>query len=763
MAKKTKVEFEAVATDTTGETFRTVQRHLQNTASATAILDGPLSAISGRISAVAAAFGRASPGVVGFAAAAGGLLYMLKTSISEFTEYETRVLTLEGLLRATGYAAGFSSKELQQMAYQVDATTLASEKDVLSAISTLATFSNVRDDVFKRAIEQSQNFAAVFGDNITTAAQKLGRALDNPSEGLQTLQRRMTNITDADVEMAKQMQQSGRLIEAQELILARLDERIGGSGAAQAGGLAGKVDSLALAWNRLKLEIGESGPVQGVAASLIDTLTATVQNAEGIVKSSKLALAPDSAKSVLEKYQELFYKIETLEKLRDKPKTGLLEMFGYSDDSLNEKISAVAEKIALLSGELEELNKKEESRRAISKKTRDELDARAKAEQDAIIRKQEMAKWEREMATAASRADAIWLQSLDSRERVIAQFEIQREEIVKAISGGWSNDDSDKIIKLLDDLIKRRDEALDKLDNKGVDKRNAKIDSGIESVRQSLLSEEQQLEDSYNRRSLLLIDAITSERGNKEEHYQMLLLLEKEYLDKSAALNREAMFSKIQVTTDYLQNFSSYLNQYTSAMLTEKSNYLSKTIDEINDRETALEQLEKQIQKYNRADDKEKADRLRSDISRLKAQEAIQEKSARHQFEVNKWAQRGNVVVNTSAAIMNAYATPGVHPLAATGMAIMIAAAGAAQLRAIDSASFNGGGGISTPSGANNFGANDLSSTQGPQRVLQVQVIGNVYGMDDFKQTVSDILRDEFDADVVLINSNSAQAQALKA
>ncbi|MBD3609387.1 MAG: hypothetical protein HUJ30_02455 [Gammaproteobacteria bacterium] len=122
----------------------------------------------------------------------------------------------------------------------------------------------------------------------------------------------------------------------------------------------------------------------------------------------------------------------------------------------------------------------------------------------------------------------------------------------------------------------------------------------------------------------------------------------------------------------------------------------------------------------------------------LRAQAEAAEQAARRAFEQNKRLQKANVVINTAGAIMGAWNTYKGNAVAAGVATALIAAAGAAQLKAIDSASYGGSGSIPAPAGGyspGNPGGTDSyipGNDSGAGGTTVVFEIDTVYGMDDW-------------------------------
>jgi len=223
---------------------KNLQKSFTNVAGSIAAVQGPLGPVAGRITAIGAILGRVSLrfALLSGAATLAGLAFV--KFVKNTMQTQTQLLKLEGILKATGNAAGLSLTEIEDLSREIGIATLASTGKVRDAAGILLTFKSIAGDVFKDTLRLSQDLAEVgFGD-LKTGATQLGKALEDPITGLGALRRVGVSFTDQQKEQIKVLTMTGRKVEAQRLILKALDEQVGGAGVKAAGGLAGALDSL---------------------------------------------------------------------------------------------------------------------------------------------------------------------------------------------------------------------------------------------------------------------------------------------------------------------------------------------------------------------------------------------------------------------------------------------------------------------------------------------------------------------------------------
>lgn len=223
---------------------KNIQRSFSNVAGSIAAVQGPLGPVAGRISAIGAIVGRVRIRTLAFTAAFVGAGLALTKIVKNTAAVERQMFKLEGILKATGNAAGLSLAEVEDLSREIGIATLASVSKVRDAAGILLTFKSIQGDVFKDALRLSQDLAEVgFGD-LKMGATQLGKALEDPVVGLGALRRVGVSFTADQKEVIKVLSMTGEKAEAQKIILKALNEQVGGAGVKAASGLAGAVDSL---------------------------------------------------------------------------------------------------------------------------------------------------------------------------------------------------------------------------------------------------------------------------------------------------------------------------------------------------------------------------------------------------------------------------------------------------------------------------------------------------------------------------------------
>lgn len=216
---------------------------------------------------------------------------VVKGWVMAAAESEVAGTKLGAILDATGNAAGYTKDQLIELSNQMEKTTRFEAETTQGAMSMLAVFKNVRGDIFKGAIESAANLAEVMGGDITSAARQLGMALEQPGRGLERLKRAGVTFTEQEKEKIKVLAESGKVLEAQQMILDKVKAATDGVAEKMGGTLSGQ---LAIAQHRLGNLSEDMGamfiPVVKELIPLIDVLINTFEmwkpTIEAIIKST---------------------------------------------------------------------------------------------------------------------------------------------------------------------------------------------------------------------------------------------------------------------------------------------------------------------------------------------------------------------------------------------------------------------------------------------------------------------------------------------
>jgi hypothetical protein len=206
------------------------------------------SSVGGKLSSGLVAVGKAA--IVAGAALGAGFAVTLKVGARSLIEHEKALAQTMAALKSTGGAAGVTAKDIVALSNSIEKMSGVDDLAVQGAENLLLTFKNVKNEVgagsnvFDRATMAITDMSVAMGQDMSSSAIQLGKALNDPINGLTALQRVGVQFTDAQKDQIKAMVEAGDVMGAQKLILAELESQFGGSAAALGDTFAGKVEIL---------------------------------------------------------------------------------------------------------------------------------------------------------------------------------------------------------------------------------------------------------------------------------------------------------------------------------------------------------------------------------------------------------------------------------------------------------------------------------------------------------------------------------------
>lgn len=224
--------------------------------------------------------------------------------------FATKSMTLAESLGLTPPVAQMTKEELLKLASSLQSVTTVGDEAILGAESMILTFTNIGKEIFPQVTETVLDMATAMNGGATPSAEQLraqaiqlGKALNNPKEGLTALTRVGVTFTEAQKEQIKAMVDAGDTMGAQKIILAELAGEFGGSARAAADTFGGKLEQLTNIAGDLEEKIGMAliPILTTLAEKAVEFLGSEgVQNFINGLASALERLAKGDVKSVLE-------------------------------------------------------------------------------------------------------------------------------------------------------------------------------------------------------------------------------------------------------------------------------------------------------------------------------------------------------------------------------------------------------------------------------------------------------------------------------
>lgn len=204
-------------------------------------------------------------------------------SVKQAADQEKAERRLASVLTATGGAAELSAREMYQYASELQRVTGIGDDVIINAEAIIATFKNIKGDVFKDTVEAALDMSEVLGTDLKASALQLGKALNDPATQMTALQRSGVSFTESQKEQIKVLSKSGKLAEAQAIILKELKSEFGGAAREAGNTFAGSI-------NKAREALGDMAEVFGkeVIPNLqlaADQLTLFFQNSSADAKT----------------------------------------------------------------------------------------------------------------------------------------------------------------------------------------------------------------------------------------------------------------------------------------------------------------------------------------------------------------------------------------------------------------------------------------------------------------------------------------------
>lgn len=194
----------------------------------------------------------------------------IRGSVAAAIEAEQAQTKLAAVLRATGHAAGLTAGEINNMADSMAATTVFDDEAIRNASAVMLTFRNISGRTFSEAIRLSADLSAVLGGDLQSSVMQIGKALNDPAEGVSALSRAGITFSDVQKDMIKGFVEANDLASAQAIVLAELEKQVGGVAQSMNTGLTKSTNDLKKAWDEMLESLGNSLPFETVMGWMTD-------------------------------------------------------------------------------------------------------------------------------------------------------------------------------------------------------------------------------------------------------------------------------------------------------------------------------------------------------------------------------------------------------------------------------------------------------------------------------------------------------------
>jgi len=226
-----------------------------------------------KLSGLGASFKSVASTVAASVAAMVSFRNAIEFATDAISNYENAIQAtrqIDATLVSTGRAAEFTSEELGDMASELQRLSNFGDEDILQGVTLqLLRFDAISRDIFPRAQQLVIDLAESMG-GVENAARTLGISLADPALGLTRLRRIGVAFNSTQEAQIKNFIETGRVAEAQAVLMSALEERFGGLALAS----VSATTQMKNAWGDYLESVGSSlsffdGVKRGITAMLV--------------------------------------------------------------------------------------------------------------------------------------------------------------------------------------------------------------------------------------------------------------------------------------------------------------------------------------------------------------------------------------------------------------------------------------------------------------------------------------------------------------
>ena len=176
--------------------------------------------------------------------ALSGTFDFFKSAVQGSADYQSALAQTNAVIESTGMAANLTSEEFEALARNLSAVSgqsLFTDDQLLSAQNVLATFTNIKEFEFADATQAIADLSQAMGQDLQSSAVQVGKALNDPVQGITALQRVGVSFTEDQKKVVESLMETGDVAGAQRLILNELERQFGGSAAMAAQTFSGQM------------------------------------------------------------------------------------------------------------------------------------------------------------------------------------------------------------------------------------------------------------------------------------------------------------------------------------------------------------------------------------------------------------------------------------------------------------------------------------------------------------------------------------------
>ena len=202
---------------------------------------------------------------------------------------------LSQALLSTGRTAEFSSDEMLKFASSLQKVSTFGDETIIQSQALLTTFTSVGKDVFPKATEAILDVSAAMGQDLQQTTIQVGKALNDPVQGMAALRRVGIQLSDAQEKQIKRFVELNDVSSAQKIILDELETQFGGMAEAVSETSTGSIEQMKNALGDLAEVMGDklAPAIVGFAKRITGASEAVTKYVKNL-REAKKALSLDA-------------------------------------------------------------------------------------------------------------------------------------------------------------------------------------------------------------------------------------------------------------------------------------------------------------------------------------------------------------------------------------------------------------------------------------------------------------------------------------
>lgn len=172
-------------------------------------------------------------------------------------EHQDVLAQTTNVIKSMHDASGMTAQAVANLAKSIQDVTPYSDDAVQAGENMLMTFGNIGKSVFPTATQAVVDFASFMKLDVSQAALQVGKALNDPVQGVGALQREGVKLSESQKQLVKHFMDTGQTAKAQSVILKELQREFGGSAEAAGKTFGGQLEELQHHFDDMKKSIGE--------------------------------------------------------------------------------------------------------------------------------------------------------------------------------------------------------------------------------------------------------------------------------------------------------------------------------------------------------------------------------------------------------------------------------------------------------------------------------------------------------------------------